>query len=137
MLGLSVKTTKFPTISVKVSREAEANLDPNNPVTNGQLPWASMASPQLDIFNRLSSNPAYLLTNSAATHYADGVHGIHEIHADTSQTPALTAAVEKHAEEETEFEAEASEAALPGCGAFTGIPEFGTSMCFKFNDGKP
>lgn len=137
MLGVSVKTTNFPTISVKVSRAAEANLDPNNKVTTGLLPWGSMASSQLDIFNKLTSNPSYLLTNAATTHYADGVHGIHELHADTSQTPVLTAAVERKAEEETEFDAEASEAALPDCGAFTGIPAFGTTVCYTFSDGKP
>ncbi|MGO9792128.1 MAG: hypothetical protein ACLP8S_22285 [Solirubrobacteraceae bacterium] len=139
MLGLSVATTKFPTISLQVSRSALANDDPNNKVTSGPqpLPWASMASHQLDISNKLSKNPPYLITNAAASHYSDGLHGVHQIHANTSQLPALEAAVHDHAEEASDFVAEATEAKLPSCGAFTALPAVGTTICFKFNDGRP
>ncbi|MGO9977429.1 MAG: carboxypeptidase-like regulatory domain-containing protein [Solirubrobacteraceae bacterium] len=139
MLGLSIATTKFPTISVQVSRSALANDDPNNKVTSGPqpLPWASMSSRQLDISNTLSGNPPYLVTNAAASHYSDGLHGVHQIHANTSQLPALEAAVHDHAEEASDFVAEVTEAKLPSCGAFTALPAVGTTICFKFNDGRP
>jgi hypothetical protein len=135
-LALSVKTTKFPTITVQVSRRAENNVDPNNPVTNGPLRWSGNSKP-LDIFNKLSSNPAGVLTDAASFPYSIGLHGVHEVHANTAQTPALTKAVEDRAEEGTDFNAEAGEAALPDCSPFSNFPDTGTAICYKFNDGRP
>jgi hypothetical protein len=137
MLGLSVKTTNFPTISLKVSRNAEANLDPNNKVTTGPLPWASMASKQLDIFNKLSSNPANVLVDAADKKYPDGLEGVEEVHADTKQLPELTKAVEEHDEEGTALGPELGETELPNCEPFTALPEVGTSICYDFLDGRP
>jgi hypothetical protein len=137
MLGLSVKTTNFPTISLHVSRNAEANLDPNNPVTTGPLPWKSMASKQLDIFNKLSDNPTNVLVDASGKKYDDGLEGVEEVHADTKQLPELTKAVEEHDEEGTALGPELGETDVPDCEAFTALPAVGTSICYDFLDGRP
>jgi hypothetical protein len=136
-LALSAKTTKFPTFSIEVSRQAEQNLDPNNPVKTGPLPWTSGSTPQLNVHNTLSRNPAGEITNAADEHYGIGIHGVHEIHANTSQTPELTKAAEEHAEEFTNFEAELDEDAVPKCDPETFFAIDGSFLCYKFKDGRP
>ena len=57
MLGISVASTKFPTISLKVSRSALPNVDPNNAVTTGPLPWTSRHPPNSSSITRSPSTP--------------------------------------------------------------------------------
>jgi hypothetical protein len=78
-----------------------------------------------------------VLVNAAAKKYHSGLEGIEQVHADTKQLPELTKAVEEHDEEGTAFGAELGETELPNCEPFTALPELGTSICCKFNDGRP
>jgi hypothetical protein len=137
-LALNVKTTNFPTITMKVSRAAAATIDPENPAFNGLIPWHSGGTPNRQFTNLLNKNPAYTVTDAAARKYGVGLHGVHKVHHDTSQLPKLTESVEEHKEEGTEFESEFKEAKEPACDAFAQpIAGTGTDFCYLFKDGRP
>jgi hypothetical protein len=156
VLGVSVASTKFPDISLKIERQT---------VNTGAsvLPWANnrTATKATATANAFADNPRYLVNdtaNNGGRSYASGdFDAFSNIWADTSQLPAVAKAAKftaEHKEESegkaeksdghgalsTGFAAEQAYAPSPACSGTGGNPDLHATskntICWQFNDGK-
>jgi hypothetical protein len=136
-LALSVKTTKFPRISVKVTRSAAAKLDKNDPSYSNVLPWSGHVK---DVITRnpFGSNAPYEVS-SGEGEFGRGREAVEKLHEATSQLPAVANTVERDFELTSNFASERAEAPAPGCGGLLGDEPTNpkTTICWAFSDGRP
>jgi hypothetical protein len=156
VLGVSVASTKFPNISLKIERQTVNT-------SAGALPWANnrAATHATATANDFAKNPVDLvndIANNDGRSYESGdFDAFKNIWADTSQLPAV-AKVAKFAPEPKEgsetkaeksdhhgalsagFEAEQAAAPSPACSGTGAVPYLQTAskntICWQFNDGK-
>jgi hypothetical protein len=137
-LALSVASTKFPKISVTVSRQADPN--PQFTVFTGQLPWkGGFLTNEASTNPTFANNPTGVITKTAHVDYASGEESVERLKADTSQTPAVAESLEKHDTLLSElFPEEQKLAAAPVCTVKTDTPTAtsAATMCWQFGDGR-
>jgi hypothetical protein len=136
-LGISMQTTKFPNISLRVSRDALQA--PDGKVYEGSLPWNSQRSAP-ETFNPFSQeNPAYVITNSAKTghSYTRGLAAVRSLVNDTNQLPAVAYSIRNKGNLGSGFAAEQAEAPEPGCNAEEGRATTAKTICWVFEDTRP
>jgi len=139
-LGISVASTKFPTITLKVQRTAFDYRDITYPVFSGSLAWAQapIASPATD--NPFSRNPPGVVNDSTHNHttYASGQTDLDALQHDTSQLPAVDSSLHQ-GNLEAGFDEERDLAPAPVCNrALLPDPVKASSantICWRFNDG--
>jgi hypothetical protein len=137
-LGLSVKSTSFPDISLTVARDALAGTS-SSPVWSRPLPWPSGAgsTTTAEPFtqNPFGSNPAGLIAHTTKQ-YLRGRNAVLGIISATRELDSVGEDVEKTGDLETDFGKEQSLAPEPGCSNL-GIPTTGSTICWKFEDTRP
>jgi hypothetical protein len=141
-LAVSAASTRFPNISLQITRAAKPSSDPQSLVYNGLLPWHNQyevkatASPQTS--NRFTNNPPYLIANSTGTghSYASGKNAIKDVIADTSQMPAVNNSIKASGTLVSGFNLEQIEAKYPTCDG-VGDPISLSTICWVFKDGRP
>jgi hypothetical protein len=141
-LAVSAASTKFPNISLKITRSAMASTDPKNPVYSQLLPWfdqptnTANASPQTT--NTFTDNAAYVIADSTSTghSYTAGAAAINNVIADTSQMPAVNASIKAYCSPDPGINAELAEAPDPTCSDL-GSPTTASTICWVFEDGRP
>jgi hypothetical protein len=137
-LGLSVKSTSFPDISLTVARDALAGTS-SSPVWSRPLPWPSGAgsTTTAEPFtqNPFGSNPAGLIAHTTKQ-YLRGRTAVLGIISATRELDSVGEDVEKTGDLETDFGKEQSLAPEPGCSNL-GIPTTGSTICWKFEDTRP
>lgn len=143
-LGLSMTATKFPDISLKITRNA---LGPQgvskNPVWIGALPWANgswnYVNAQPATANPFASNPTYLIAQTT-TPYARGESAVDSVLADTSPLKSIDPAlIRSGGDLNAKFSSEQALADPPDCST-TGVPggpNAASTICWEFEDGRP
>jgi hypothetical protein len=140
-LAVSVKSTQFPDISLKISRDAE-ELTAGNKVYEGVLPWKSNpfgTQSKPITYNPFSYNPAYLIAPDTRTnnhYYQSGKTALDNIIADTSQTPVVAKSMVKYKNLAENFTAEQAEGSVPVCDDNGTVKSLSDTFCWVFNDGK-
>jgi hypothetical protein len=156
VLGVSVASTKFPDISLKIERQTVSTKA-------SVLPWANnrAATHATATANAFADNPPDLVNdtaNNAGRSYASGdFDAFQNVWADTSQLPAVAKAAKFTAEHKEESEGEAKKsdghgalstgftaeqayAPSPACGGTGAAPYLQATskntICWQFNDGK-
>jgi hypothetical protein len=142
-LAVTVKTTKFPNISLSIKREAypASILDTVYTAKGGKLlPWQRRFTGNPVSYNPFSRNPAYLIADAATNYhkYDSGPIAVENIESDTSQTKAIGESMAKYGELASNFTAEENLAPEPGC-TFGGDPigNEASTLCWVFDDGRP
>ena len=145
MLAVSVKSTNFPNISLKITRNA-LDVTNNVPVFHGSLPWNTALSGNPETWNPLSSKfPANFISDSAKTghSYASGATAVANYKSDTAQLPEVAYSLDHYGNLASNFGAEEGEADDPECDA-AGFKEAGSTIttqtqtiCWFFTDGRP
>ena len=146
MLAVSVKSTRFPSISLKISRDA-LQVTNHGPVATGLLPWKTALSGTPETYNPLSATfPASFIADSAKTghSYASGLGAVDAYKTDTAQTPEVGYGLTHYGNLASNFGAEEAEADDPECDAkgFKNVSpreittQSGT-ICWFFTDGRP
>jgi hypothetical protein len=96
-LAVSVKSTEFPTISMKVTRNAFAATASSGPSTGkvftGALPWDRVSGNATVSNPSFGSNPLNTIARTKNHRYASGKDAVENLVEDTSQTPAVSRAV--------------------------------------------
>jgi hypothetical protein len=137
-LGLSVKSTSFPDISLSVTRYAMAGTS-SSPVWNGQLPWASGAgsTTTAEPFtqNPFDANPANLIAHTTGQ-YLRGRQAVLGIISATRELSSIGEDVARTEDLETDFDSEQGLAVEPSCSKL-GIPTTTSTICWKFEDARP
>jgi hypothetical protein len=147
VLALHVFTTKFPTISLSVTRNAlspSPTATDTRPVYNGPIPWATgVGSPAVSnpFFNHFEA-PNILADATKTGHtYAIGEGDVKNVIADTSQLPRVSEGLRNDAELVTGITDDLTEDDAPTCS--TDNPTESTSsdtvatICWLFKDNRP
>jgi hypothetical protein len=145
-LGLSVATTKYPNVTVMVSRQAFKYQDDKYPPFSGPLSraWARApyASP-VSTANPFGDNPYGLVNNSErnGTTYASGKTALDDLLDDTAQIPAVDSSMHTGGLVEG-FDDERGSATAPACSSSVGFNPVRVlsqpadeTICWRFNDG--
>jgi hypothetical protein len=133
-LAVSANSTKFPNISLKITRDALQTA--NGDVFEGPLPWQSQSSTP-ETFNPFSvSNPAYFLTDSQKTghSYTRGIGAVRSVKDDTSENPEVAYSIRHKGNLASNFAAEQNEAPAPECNAESVSTPNLQTMCWEFQD---
>jgi hypothetical protein len=146
MLAVSVKSTKFPNISLKVNRNA-FEITNHGPVFTGFLPWKTALSGTPETYNPMSATfPASFIADSKKTghSYGSGEAAVNAYKTDTAQTPEVGYGLKHYGNLSSNFGAEEAEADDPECDAagfknvspreITTQPQ---TICWFFTDGRP
>jgi hypothetical protein len=141
--GLSVKSTKFPDISVKITRQVQPNQSSLCPVGAGatQLPWAPTVAGCPIVTNPFARNqPSMVMQNHKSL--ARGTKAVKAIEADTRQFGEFKTHVRESGDLYSNFSVEQDVVPAPSCdeNGDTGgkdKPNTAYTMCWVFNDGRP
>jgi hypothetical protein len=140
-LAVSARSTRFPDISVKITRDAypatASSGSSSGKVFTGALPWSSNVfgdpvateNPSLDRFG------AYLVADATKTghYYASGKPAVHAVQSDTDQLPAVENAMHEGTLAQN-FKAEQAERPAPPAATTTAPPATTPSAgCSKTN----
>lgn len=137
-LGLSVKSTSFPDISMSVTRTAMPGTT-SSPVWNGLLPWQS--GPGSDTTaapftaNPFQDNPTNLIAHNTQQ-YLRGRNAVEGIIKATKELAPLGHEVKSTADLYDDFDEEQDLAEAPACSNL-GIPANDSTICWKLEDGRP
>jgi hypothetical protein len=140
-LAVSVQSTKFPNISVEMSRNANPSCFAGCEVFEGTLPWKTdLGGGFPEVNNPFSAtNPAYFVSDSAKTghSYVRGLSAVRNVIADTSQTPEVAYSLRKKGNLASQFAAEQEEAPDPDC--YPDDLDTGNlkTICWEFEDTRP
>jgi hypothetical protein len=145
ILALSYATSKFPNITLSISRQAFAFPDDRNPPFSGTLPWANTplgtaTSPAVS--NPLAGNPdGYLVLNEED--YTSGEAALKKLREATSESlSSVTYSIKAHGNLAWNFENEQRETGVAPPLCPETLPEELISkgddpntICWRFNDG--
>jgi hypothetical protein len=139
-LGVTVSTTKFPTWSLEISRDALATCLSGCHVATGPLPWYSSVTGQPETFNPFSTdNPPYVVENSAKTShsYTSGHQAVKNVLDDTTQNAELAFSIRHKGTLATNFAGAQDAVLAPTCDADTGRSNSLQTLCWVFSDWRP
>jgi hypothetical protein len=138
LLGVSVRTTKFPNFWLTVSRKTQpASAGSTVQPFNGVLPWPEhVGAEPVSTHNPFAANPAGLVNDSQNNHrsYNSGEADVENVIGDTSQLPAVTKSIRDDANLDSGFGAEQAEAPDPACDA-DGEATDDSTICWLIEDG--
>jgi FG-GAP repeat len=146
-LSVSTKTTKFPNISMVISRAVYPTTVNGEKVFSGRLPWANRRynTPSVPAVSNSFPHAQFPLINDTAgngQYYASGTDALTAIWAETRQLPDVETAIEdgnlgvKFDQERAEDHAPPSCAeTAPGIGLSPGAAPPG-AICWIFGDGR-
>ncbi len=137
-LGVSVKSTSFPNISMSITRTAMAGTA-NQPVWNGAMPWQSGAGSDTTgepfTANPFQDNPTNLIVNNTQQ-YLRGRSAVEGIIKATKELAPIGSEVKSTGDLYDDFDEEEELAEAPACSNL-GIPANDSTMCWKLEDGRP
>jgi hypothetical protein len=143
-LAVSVGATRFPTISLSISRAAAkptaSSGSSTNTVFNGRLPWSTPGTNVAVSNPTFGSNPAGVVVDSATDGeaYQSGKIAVNNIRADTAVNNAVTAAIQQGALLKTPALFNAAQAAAsPAACDKTNKPIGPNTICWTFTDQRP
>jgi hypothetical protein len=138
-LAVSVQSTKFPNISLEISRDALNTCLSGCTVYQGTLPWASqLAAPET--FNPFSKdNAAYFVADSQKTghFYGSGSDAVKNVTSDTDQTPEVANSIRSKGNLASGFAASEAEAPAPVCDPVDVVTNDPRTICWEFEDWRP
>ena len=148
-LGISVLTSRFPTIAVEVSREAFHRTD-GQAVANGVLPWttntAGVPVSTSNPFQHDAGNPPYLVNDSTTNKdstgqgkqvYTSGKQAMQNVLADATQTPTVSASIRESGGILKGFAESVEKAPEPACDKYGRSIANQKTICWRFQDGRP
>ncbi len=138
-LALSVKSTRFPNITMKIYRDADTSTPNKVKVWTGYLPWATSPFGTPATYNPLAANPPGLLANAAARglgYYYSGKTAVAHVLADTSQNPDVQKSVQESGSFEGRFNDEQDAAPFPDCsdGGLPPVVSRASTFCWTWSD---
>jgi hypothetical protein len=145
-LGVSVKSTAFPDITLRIAREAKPSRSGTDvgrckDVYEGVLPWAN-TPPETEAWscpvtnNAFAANPPYLIAQTTKQ-YPRGKQAVKEILAATDQLNALGTDVRTTASLSADLMAEQALVNAPSCDPSSGQASTPSTFCWVFADGRP
>ena len=139
ILGLSVSAPEFPDISVKVTRAAAENNDPQEPAYSGVLPWSgSGGTLVIDTVNPFANeHPAYMVSDVDGKNYLRGTEAVKDILDATEANPDVEKGLEVTGNLVSDFSAEQADAPLPQCDTSNDHPTRTTTICWGLTDKRP
>ncbi len=141
-LALAVHSSKFPDISVQVTREATQS-GPSGSVFSGLFPWAGQS------LNPATHNPfqlgvPYLVANTQSTNggtgklaYSSGEHAVKNIESQTKQNPEVAKSIRNKGGLASGAPAAIAAVPQPTCDLDTLVANGVETICWKFNDWRP
>lgn len=138
-LAVTAQTTRFPSISLQISRDALDTCLSGCKVWEGALPWASSPTSEPETFNPFADNPPYFVEDSTkhGDQYKSGIAAVKHVIADTKQNPELASSVRKKGNLTSGYGAAVAQTPAPECDADTGRSNSPETICWIFNDWRP
>jgi hypothetical protein len=138
-LAVSVQSTKFPNISLEISRDALNTCLSGCAVYEGTLPWnPQLSSPET--FNPFAREfPPYFVADSQKTghFYGSGYDAVKNVAADTDQTPEVANSIRSKGNLASGFAASEDEAPAPVCDPVDVVTNDPRTICWEFEDWRP